>query len=61
MKMLTTGLLALVFTSAAFAQIASYETERIIGMHKYCYYDAAGEKHVLVKKSHGACSRYIEV
>ena len=60
--MLTTGLLALVLTSAAFAQIASYETERVIGMHKYCYYDAAGEKHVLVKKKpHGACSRYIEV
>jgi|GEM_PF-3796827 len=61
MKMLTTGLLALVFTSAAVAQVASYKTERVVGLHKYCYYDAAGEEHVLVKKAHDACSRYIEV
>jgi hypothetical protein len=61
MKMLTTGLLALVFTSAAFAQVATYQTERVVGMHKYCLYDAAGDEHVIVKKAHESCSRHIEV
>jgi hypothetical protein len=61
MKMLTTGLLALVFASTAFAQVASYQTERVVGMHKYCYYDAAGEEHVVVMSAHAACQRHIEV
>jgi hypothetical protein len=61
MKMLTTGLLGLVFASAAFAQVASYQTERVVGMHKYCYYDAAGEEHVLVMSAHASCQRHVEV
>jgi len=54
-------LLALTFTSAAYAGVAFLKYERISGMNKICVYDHLGSDVAITIKSYQLCPLTIDV